>query len=316
MTLAEAWPLFVAHREADGLKVASQTAYRTLHNRLTAFATHRGYRYLDQWTIADIDRFRAAWKGAPRSQRGRLFLLRAFWRFAVSREWITKSPVADLKMPKGATTVAMKWPFTDAELERMLAACATLIVRHDTRLRGGVWSGDDLLDFIYLLVYTGLRISDATFFDMKNLQGDQVFLRAQKNGGEVFAYIPDWLATRLHARAERLGPRPFLVGVSTDSKTATELWRVRLQKVWAAAGPFDHPPTPHRFRHTFVRILLQKGVTPADVAELIGDNEQTVRRHYARWVPERQARLTKILKEAFRGQATPKKFAVVPGGRR
>lgn len=34
-------------------------------------------------------------------------------------------------------------------------------------------------------------------------------------------------------------------------------------------------------------------------AELIGDTEGMVRRHYARWVPERQARLTSILKRAF-----------------
>ena len=60
-----------------------------------------------------------------------------------------------------------------------------------------------------------------------------------------------------------------------------------------------NPPTPHRFRHTFARILLQRGVPVADVAELIGDTEEKVRRHYARWVPERQARLTNILRDAF-----------------
>jgi site-specific recombinase XerD len=52
-------------------------------------------------------------------------------------------------------------------------------------------------------------------------------------------------------------------------------------------------------RHTFARILLQKGVPVADVADLLGDDEKTVRDHYARWVPERQERLTRILKEAF-----------------
>jgi hypothetical protein len=39
-------------------------------------------------------------------------------------------------------------------------------------------------------------------------------------------------------------------------------------------------------------------VPVADVADLLGDDEKTVRAHYARWVPERQARLTKILKDA------------------
>ena len=38
---------------------------------------------------------------------------------------------------------------------------------------------------------------------------------------------------------------------------------------------------------------------------VIGDDEKTVREHYARWVPERQARLTKILKDAFLEQAKP-----------
>jgi hypothetical protein len=46
-------------------------------------------------------------------------------------------------------------------------------------------------------------------------------------------------------------------------------------------------------------------VPVADVADLLGDDEKTVREHYARWVPERQARLTKILKDAFQGQPKP-----------
>jgi hypothetical protein len=35
-----------------------------------------------------------------------------------------------------------------------------------------------------------------------------------------------------------------------------------------------------------------------------------VRRHYARWVPERQARLTNILKQAFADKPTPKVVAI------
>jgi hypothetical protein len=39
---------------------------------------------------------------------------------------------------------------------------------------------------------------------------------------------------------------------------------------------------------------------------LIGDTEEMVRRHYARWVPERQERLTRILREKLAGVPTPK----------
>jgi hypothetical protein len=43
----------------------------------------------------------------------------------------------------------------------------------------------------------------------------------------------------------------------------------------------------------------------------MGDDEDTIRRHYARWVPERQARLTRILQEAFedRPKPAPKQIA-------
>ena len=91
----------------------------------------------------------------------------------------------------------------------------------------------------------------------------------------------------------------FLVGESQRLETVTDTWRRKLNKVFELAGEFEEIPTPHRFRHTFARILLQRGVPVVDVADLLGDDEDTVRDHYARWVPERQARLTKILQDAF-----------------
>ena len=59
-------------------------------------------------------------------------------------------------------------------------------------------------------------------------------------------------------------------------------------------------------RHTFARILLERpGVTVRDVAELLGNSEQMVRKHYAAFVPERQERLTAVLKAAFSEKPKP-----------
>lgn len=66
------------------------------------------------------------------------------------------------------------------------------------------------------------------------------------------------------------------------------------------AGP------PHRFRHTSVRILLEKGVPIPDVAEVIGDTEEVLRTHYAAWIPGRQQRLSKILQDTFEGKLGPR----------
>ena len=164
------------------------------------------------------------------------------------------------------------------------------------------------------MVYTGLRISDAGLFNMNRLEGNEVFLRAKKNGGDVFAYIPDWLRDRLKTRANRFGARPFVIGRSDRLETVTDTWRRKLNKVFELAGRFEEPPTPHRFRHTFARVLLQRGVPVVDVADLLGDEEKTVREHYSRWVPERQERLTRILREAFDDKPKPKLVAL-PGGR-
>jgi integrase len=149
------------------------------------------------------------------------------------------------------------------------------------------------------MLHTGFRISDATLFDMSRLQGNKLMIRAQKNGNHVFVWIPDSVRNRLIARAKRHGQRPFIVGRSDRLETVTNVWRRRLTQAFEAAGEFDQPPTPHRFRHTFARILLENGVPVTDVADLMGDDEKTVRTHYAAWVTSRQDRLTTILQEAF-----------------
>src|SRR6185437_15461180 len=174
----------------------------------------------------------------------------------------------------------------------------------------GVWTGEDTKDFIWVLMYTGLRISDVALFNMNRLRGNEVFLRAKKNGGDVFTWIPDWLCDRLHERSKTYGVQPFVAGHSDRLETITDLWRRKINQIFELAGKFDETPTPHRFRHTFARILLQRGVPVADVADLLGDDEETVRDHYARWVPERQARLTNILQDAFTDKPRPKLVAI------
>jgi integrase len=163
-----------------------------------------------------------------------------------------------------------------------------------------------------VMVYTGLRISDVVLFNMDRLHGNQVFLHTKKNGGDVFTYIPDWLRDRLSACAKEYRRQPFLIGGTKRLDTVIDAWRQRLGKVFELADVGDERATPHRFRHTFARILLQRGVPVADVADLLGDDEKTVREHYARWVPERQARLTKILQDAFNDKP---KLTAIQGGR-
>ena len=313
IAIADAIAAFLVIRAGAKIAPATLRKYRTFTKQLRTYADNKGYVMLDQFTSGDIDVFYSGWNLGARSKGKALGTLRNFFKFCMNREWLAKNPVtSDLKPPLGANRVANKVPFTDSELQRIIDACDRLgAVEWNNGRKTGVWTGEDVKDFIWLLTYTGLRISDVGLFRIDRLHGNEVFLRAKKNGGDVFTWIPDWLAQRRTQRAKRHGPRPFVTGESDRLETVTDLWRRRINKVFELAGRFEDTPTPHRFRHTFARILLQRGVPVADVADLLGDDEDTVREHYARWVPERQARLTNILRDAFNDKPRPKPSVVV-----
>jgi integrase len=317
ITIADATKVFLSNREGAKIAQATLRKYKTFTKQLTVFADSRGYVMLDQFTSGDIDVFYGGWDLGARAKGKRLGTLRAFFRFCMNRKWLHENPVStDIRPPMGANRVANKAPYTDEELQRIIDACDALgEVAWTNRREHGVYTGEDVKDFIWVMAYTGLRISDVGLFNMSRLKGNEVFLRAKKNGGDVFAYIPDWLRDRLNARAKRCGVRPFVIGHSDRLETVTDMWRRKIGKVFDLAGAFEEPPTPHRFRHTFARILLQRGVPVSDVADLLGDDEKTVREHYSRWVPERQARLTKILKDAFDDKPRPKLVAIRAGAR-
>ena len=313
-TIERATKAYLDNREGRGIQPPTFRKYRTMVNQLRAFAETRGYVMLDQLGATDMDAFYEAWSDGKRSKGKKLERLQGFFKFCVKRKMISENPAEDLEPPVGAGSAANKTPFTDAEMQRMYAACRKLgRVEWKNGPHAGEWSGDDLETFILLEYYTGLRISDASMFDMARLNGNDCFLRMHKTRKPVFTWLPDEVVHRLEALAKTHGPRPFLTpGGSERMETVADLWRRKLNKVWELCGEWEEPPTPHRFRHTFVRALLERGVSPRDVAELIGDTEQMVLKHYARWVPERQARLTQILKDAY---SEPAKLVAISGGK-
>ena len=51
----------------------------------------------------------------------------------------------------------------------------------------------------------------------------------------------------------------------------------------------------HRFRHTLATELMIKGATVDDVANILGDDPETVRQYYLKYSPEYQKRTTDLL---------------------
>ena len=51
----------------------------------------------------------------------------------------------------------------------------------------------------------------------------------------------------------------------------------------------------HRFRHTLATEVLELGGTFEEAADILGDTETIVRKHYAKWSAGRQARITDLM---------------------
>lgn len=299
---------YLTNRQTRGVTDSTMAKYKGFTNRLRVFLDRKGIVFLDAVTVQVMDEFYAGWKDAPITKGKMLEQMKGFFQFCQKRKMLVEHPCDDLEPPVGYSVPKHKTPFTDEELERIFDAAE----RWD-RLKWRQWgwrdgggnpgkvTRDQIVCFILLMVETGLRISDMVVFDVPgriNYETGECFLFMHKTGKPLYTWINPDLLARLRELVSEFGAMPFDTP-SKDMQHKTDVWRKRLEKIWEAAGPFKVKPTPHLFRHTFTRLQLQRGVTVEDVAELIGDTPEVVRKHYARWVPQRQARLTNILKEAY-----------------
>jgi integrase len=297
---------------------------------LKAFSEKRGYVMLDQWTPLDVREFRSSWSVSPQTAIKNMSTLKSFFEFCLCHEWISRNPARLVKNQRGRDAAErrneQKLPFSDEELRAMYDACETKYGKQEIKWSRTIhhhktegeyarytykWTGQDLADFISVSVYTGLRISDVSTFRIDRMRDTgEILIRTTKAGTHVYTWVPKWLQERIRARANEIGPLIFGEHQTKDINVITDVWRRRLNNLWELCGPWKDNPIPHRFRHTFARILLERGVTIEDVAQLLGNTPAIVRKHYAAWLPDRQKRLTSILEDAFSDKPKPKLIAL------
>jgi len=110
ITLNQAWLRFMADLDARKLHPATVRKYRLLQKQMKEYVAHKGLGFLSQLDIDTMGEFRNGWKDGALSASKKLERLRAFFRFAVKRKWITECPVSELKAPKVSLKPTM--PFT------------------------------------------------------------------------------------------------------------------------------------------------------------------------------------------------------------
>jgi site-specific recombinase XerD len=291
---------------------------------LVQFARERGIRYLQELEQPGLLRqLYLSWNVGVGTRRKRLSVLKSFFEFFIP-DGVLKTNPARLIKPRRNRAARTgedednqpRLPFTDEELARMISGCGTygklwrawpkkkdgrqVVAITEHREYARKWDGEDLAHFIEISVQTGLRISDVATFHVSRLEADgTVRLRATKNGTWITVPVSAALQKTIRERARKYGPYIFGDPGTRTMHAVTQHWRKRLDKLWEENGPWTQEPVHHRFRHAFVRILLQRHVPVAVVARLIGDTEEMVRKHYSNFVPELQEALTAATRHAF-----------------
>lgn len=267
---------------------------------LAKWAAHEGLTYLDELTLDALDRWIATWQYASTTHRGRIDLTRAFFRFCISRKWLTENPAIGIIKPEEDLQPTL--PFTTDEEARIFAAAETFGAR---RHFGGIWSTHPETARAYLLImrWTGLRASDTILFDPArirtiDLDGRQVHVYGtyqMKTSEWVDCPIPPEVAAAI-AAAPHLSDAGLFIPPRysrTDPRTiANSLHSGYLKPLSTLSGVTNIHA--HRFRDTFAVRLLEAGRPLEIVQMLLGHNSiKTTEKHYSPWVKSRREMLVR-----------------------
>jgi integrase len=159
---------------------------------------------------------------------------------------------------------------------------------------------------ILTLRYTALRIGDVSMLarDRISRDGDRwrIFLRTEKSGQAVFLPVPLDLKLALDAVPPPLGNIDsrffFWNGIGKPKTHKAHIGRC-LRTVFKKSGV--QGAHPHRFRHTVATELLGRGASFEEVADILGNSPDIVRRHYGKWSAARQSRIDDLMEQVYTG---------------
>jgi integrase len=282
-TVADAAELFL-----DSLELAASSRRKYQHRMDCLCEYFPDSRTMDQIDLADLDAYKRNRAISSLTWSKELETLRSFWAFCTARKWCDENIARQMKAPRNVRNAKERVPYTEAEKAAIREACGTAGNTDYERRR---W-----LAIVLLQEYYGLRVSDAALFGRKRIVGDRwVLVRQMKNGKWVrlplYPEVRDALA-RVPLPDSRMSPYYFWTGAGKIEHHINNTI-MSLACVFKASGVKD--ASSHRYRHTLATELLTKGATVDDVALILGDKPETVRKHYAHYTEAYEERAADLL---------------------
>jgi site-specific recombinase XerD len=277
------------HAQHAGQSSETNRKYKRVLRYLSEYCAQRSLGSVDQINVETMDGYQLWRNKTGWTWIKEIEVLRQFFTFSIDREWTTKNPARALRRPRliEANNIV---PYTQEAIVCILAACDQIGRRSYERLRARART--------LLMRFAGLRISDVETLSRDHIKGKLLEKRAVKNHR--------WLRVELPPEVlEALDRLPLPLGAAQDCRLYFSSGNASLRSVLkgaerAMSAVFKRSGVErahcHRFRHTLASELLAKGVPIQVVADILGDTVTTIERHYAKWMPERQARQDEALR--------------------
>jgi integrase len=303
----EAIERFFVHLHSRDLSVATIKKNRVvIGKQLAAFCRDRGFLYLVQLGINELDSLIATWKESSISKVKKLERLKGFFRFCHSRKMIPDDPSVSLRKPKVTNPPTL--PFSEEQMAGILHACGRFL---GSNRKPGGQNSKRLKALVLLMRYSGLRIGDALrltddptpltvgkrIIVPPHIIGNRLFLYTQKTGTNVYVPLPPVFLSAL-SQLEKQSGRYYFWSGKGKLETRIGNFERTLKSMFMKAGiPDGHA---HRFRDTFAVELLLAGTSIEDVRILLGHSSVRItEKHYAPWVKARQDRLEQIVMKTW-----------------
>lgn len=296
--VSEAADAYIANCESSGLQTSSVRKYLNVVTQLKTFCKSKDIRSLNELTVEALDAYRATRSLSPLTATKELETLRMFLGFCVARKWIDDNPAKRIKSPRKVKPKEVV-PFTPDELKAIFAAC--------DRVGQSAYERARALGMVSTLRYTALRIGDVSTLARDRISRDgtiwRIFLHTEKTGQPVFLPVPPDMKAALDVVPIPEGTvgesRHFFWSGNSAVKTVKAGADRTLRAVFKVAGLKD--AHPHKFRHTLATELLGRGATFEEVADILGNSPEVVRKHYAKWSRARQSRIDELMNQAYFG---------------
>jgi integrase len=232
-----------------------------------------GARRIDSIRRAELEAFLADVESrtSVATRRAVQQLVHKLFAVAVRTEWIVRNPADGVEMPAARPREARF--LTEDEVRRIAGEVAP-------RYRAMVWT----------LALAGLRIGEATALRVKNVDGairvvqNSPEVRGRKLGGQTktagserVVPIPPSLRAMLgehvHTYGNRFDPESYVFTSERGSQVGQSNFRRRVFQPAAKRAGVTPTPTVHDLRHTAAALALRHGLTPYEVAKLLGHTD-------------------------------------------